>query len=38
MFEICLHNKMKEITEKFGSFNILCSKQASKQASKQDKC
>ncbi len=30
MFELCLHNKMKEITEKFGHFNILCSKQASK--------
>lgn len=30
MFEICLHNKMKEITERFGRFNILCSKQASK--------
>jgi hypothetical protein len=34
MFEICLHNKMKEMAERFGHFNILCSKQASKQASK----
>ena len=34
MFITCSHNKMKEMAEKFGRFNILCSKQASKQASK----
>ena len=34
MFKTCSHNKMKEMAERFGRFNILCSKQASKQASK----
>ena len=38
MFITCSHNKMKEMAEKIGRFNILCSKQASKQASKQGKC
>ena len=30
MFKTCSHNKMKEMAERFGRFNILCSKQASK--------
>lgn len=30
MFKTCSHIEMKEMAEKFGHFNILCSKQASK--------